>query len=165
MQENLRKQASARGVSPDRLVFAERLLLPEHLARHRLADLFLDTLGYNAHSTAVDALWMGLPVVTCAGRSFAARVAGSLLRSVGLPELATDSLEEYEALAGRLAGDPALRAQIRDRLASNRLSSPLFDTPRLCRHIESAYEEMYARWQRGEPPRSFAVPALPHLMP
>ena len=164
MQENLRKQAYARGVSPDRLVFAGRLPLPEHLARQRLADLFLDTLGYNAHSTAIDALWVGLPVVTCAGRSFAARVAGSLLHSVGLPELATDSLEEYEAVAGRLAGDPALRAQIRDRLASNRLSSPLFDTPRLCRHIESAYEEMYARWQRGEPPHSFAVPALPPLM-
>jgi predicted O-linked N-acetylglucosamine transferase (SPINDLY family) len=158
--DNLRREAHARGVAPDRLVFAARCAVPEHLARHRLADLFLDTLPCNAHTTASDALWAGLPVLTCAGHSFAARVAGSLLHAVGLPELVTETLDDYEALALRLARDPALLGTLRARLADNRLTAPLFDSVRHCRHLEHAYQEMYSRWQRGEPVRSFAVPAM-----
>jgi len=158
---NLRREAEARGVAPDRIIAAGRCPLPEHLARFRLANLFLDTLPYTAHSTAVDAMWAGLPVLTCAGRSYAARSAASLLTAIGLFELVTSSLDEYEALALKLARDPALLVELRDRLARNRSSSPLFNTPRLCRHIESAYEEMHGRWLRGEPARAFSVPALP----
>ena len=120
-ETNLRKEAAARGIDPTRLVFADRLPLDDHLARHRLADLFLDTLPYNAHTTASDALWAGLPVLTCRGKTFAGRVAASLLTAVGLPELLTDSLEEYEALALRLATDPLLRSGLRERLRKNRL--------------------------------------------
>ncbi len=160
---NLRREAEARGVAADRLCFATRLPSPEHLARHRLADLFLDTLPYNAHTTASDSLWAGLPVLTCAGRSLAARVAGSLLRAVGLPELVTSSLTEYEALALRLARDPALLGELRAQLARNRSTAPLFDSLRYCRHLEQAYETMYDRWQRGEPAASFAVSAAPAI--
>jgi protein O-GlcNAc transferase len=159
--ENLRGEAGARGIAADRLIAAGRCPLPEHLARYRLADLFLDTLPYTAHSTAVDGLWAGLPVLTCAGRSYAARSAASLLSAIGLPELVTSNLEEYEALALKLARDPDLLGGLRNRLARNRSTTPLFDTKRLCRHLEHAYQEMYARWQRGEPARSFAVPAMP----
>jgi len=156
---NLQREAKARGVDPSRLVFAGRLPVAEHLARHRLADLFLDTLPYNAHTTASDALWAGLPVLTCQGTAFAARVASSLLCAVGLPELVTTSLPEYEALALRLATDASLLGELRARLATNRLTHPLFDTGRFCRHIESAYTTMWETWQRGEAPRSFAVDA------
>jgi len=158
---NLCREAEGRGISADRLCFAARLPLPEHLARHRLADLFLDTLPYNAHTTASDALWAGLPVLTCTGRSFPSRVAGSLLRAVGLPELVTRSLDEYEALALRLAREPELLGALRGRLAGNRSTAPLFDTVRYCLHLEDAYRQMHERWQRGEPTRSFAVPARP----
>jgi predicted O-linked N-acetylglucosamine transferase (SPINDLY family) len=156
---NLQREAKARGVDPARLVFADRMPLAEHLARHRLADLFLDTLPYNAHTTASDALWAGLPVLTCQGTSFAARVASSLLNAVGLPELVTTSLADYEALALRLATDPRLIGELRARLAANRLTHPLFDTGRFCRHIEAAYTTMWETWQRGEAPQSFAVEA------
>jgi predicted O-linked N-acetylglucosamine transferase (SPINDLY family) len=139
------------------LVFAGRLDLRAHLARHRLADLFLDTLPYNAHTTASDALWAGLPLVTCRGRAFAGRVAASLLHAVGLPELVTTSLADYEALALRLAGDPALLAAVRAKLAQNLTSCALFDTERFCRHIEAAYARMWDTFMRGEPPQSFAV--------
>jgi predicted O-linked N-acetylglucosamine transferase (SPINDLY family) len=158
--DNLRREADARGVAGDRLIAAARAPLPEHLARHRLADLFLDTLPFTAHSTAVDALWAGLPVLTCAGRSYAARSAASLLSSIGLPELVTSSLDEYEVLALKLARDPVMLRELRERLARNRSTSPLFDMTRLCRHIEHAYQEMLARWQRGEAPQSFSVPAM-----
>jgi protein O-GlcNAc transferase len=158
--ENLRREAEARGIAPDRLVVAERRPLPEHLARHRLADLALDTLPFTAHSTAVDALWAGLPVLTCVGRSYAARSATSLLSAIGLPELVTSTLGEYEALALRLARSADLLAGIRSRLVRNRSTTPLFDMTRFCRHLEHAYREMYARWQRGEPAGSFAVPAV-----
>ena len=164
MTANLRKEAAAHGIAPNRLVFARRVPLPMHLARHRLADLFLDTLPYNAHSTACDALWAGLPVVTCTGRSFASRVAGSLLHAIGLPELITHSLEDYAALARKLATDPAALAEVRAKLARNRSTSPLFDTDRLRRHIEAAYETMWQRHQRGEPPASFAV-EMSHVVP
>jgi len=154
---NLRRNAERRGVAPDRLVFAPRVKLEDHLARHRLAGFFLDTLPYNAHTTASDALWAGLPVVTCVGSSFAARVAGSLLNAVGLAELITDNLEDYEALALKLVRDKNLLAAIKAKLAQNRETFPLFDTDRFRQHIESAYETMWERYQRGEPPASFTV--------
>jgi predicted O-linked N-acetylglucosamine transferase (SPINDLY family) len=154
---NLRHNAERRGVAPDRLLFAPRVNLEDHLARHRLAGFFLDTLPYNAHTTASDALWAGLPVVTCVGSSFAGRVAGSLLSAVGLPELITDNLEDYEALALKLAQDKHLLAAIKTKLAQNRETFPLFDTDRFRRHIESAYETMWERYQRDEPPASFTV--------
>ena len=156
-QENLRKEAQARGVDPGRLVFAPRIKLEEHLARQRLADLFLDTLPYNAHTTASDALQAGLPVLTCAGETFPARVAGSLLHAVGLPELVTQNLQEYEALALKLATEPALLGETRRKLERNRLIAPCFDTDRFRRHIESAYTTMWEIWQRGEKPKAFAV--------
>ena len=133
---------------------------PDHLARLSLADLFLDTLPYNAHTTASDALWAGVPVLTCLGPTFAGRVAGSVLQAVGLPELITNSLEEYETLAQKLASDPALLGSLRERLAQNRLNHPLFDTARLTRHIEAAYATMTDTWQRGEPTKGFSVEAI-----
>jgi len=154
---NLRQEAERRGVAPERLVFAPRVKLDDYLARFGLADLFLDTLPYNAHTTASDALRAGLPVVTCAGSSFAGRVAGSLLHAVGLPELVTNTLEDYEELALKLARDQSALAQIRTKLARNRESFPLFDIQRFCRHIESAYQTMWERYQRGEAPAAFAV--------
>jgi predicted O-linked N-acetylglucosamine transferase (SPINDLY family) len=158
-EQNLRKEAEARGIDPSRLIFAGRVPLDEHLARHRLAHLFLDTLPYNAHTTASDALWAGLPLLTCKGETFAGRVAASLLKAIGLPELVTHSIEDYEALALRLASDPILLEGYRNRLAANRMTHPLFDTERFRRHIEAAYLQMWEIWQRGEQPRSFAVEA------
>lgn len=158
---NLRREAGERGVAPERLIFAARIKLDRHLARHKLADLFMDTLPCNAHTTASDALWAGLPVLTCMGGTFAGRVAGSLLNAVGLPELITHSLDDYEALALKLAATPALLLDIRARLGRNRTTHPLFNTDRLRRHIESAYITMWERYQRGEPPESFAVQPLP----
>jgi predicted O-linked N-acetylglucosamine transferase (SPINDLY family) len=155
---NLRREAQSQGVSAERLIFAPIVPSSEdHLARHRLADLFLDTIPYNAHATASDALWAGVPVLTCSGATFASRVAGSLLTAVGLPELITHSLEDYEALALKLARDPALLASLRQKLARNRETHALFDTARFTRHIEAAYTTMWERSQRGEPPQSFAV--------
>jgi predicted O-linked N-acetylglucosamine transferase (SPINDLY family) len=158
---NLRREAAAQGVPPERLVFAPRLALPEHLARHRLADLFLDTQPYGAHTTTSDALWAGLPVLTCPGESFAARVAGSLVRTAGLPELVVPDLDAYEALALALAQDPARLAALKQRLATEGRSSPLFDTDRFRRHLESAYEIMWARAEQGKAPAGFVVPAEP----
>jgi FkbM family methyltransferase len=159
MEDNLRREAQTREVAPDRLIFAPREQnLSDHLARHRLADLFLDTLPYNAHTTTSDALWAGLPVLTCTGQSFAARVAGSLLYAIGLPELVTYNLEDYEALALKLATEPDQLRQIKAKLELNRLSTPLFDCDRFRRHIESAYTEMWSIWQGGEKPKAFAVP-------
>ena len=155
---NLRREAERAGVSPDRLVFAARVENhADHLARHRLADLFLDTLPYNAHATAVDALWAGLPVLTCVGPTFAGRVAASLLTATGVPELITQSLADYEALALRLAREPRLLAAIKSKLASNRDTCGLFDTASYTRHIEAAYNQMWQRHQRGEPPSNYVV--------
>jgi protein O-GlcNAc transferase len=159
-EDNLRREAAAGGIDPARLRFADRMKLDEHLARHRLADLFLDTLPYNAHTTATDALWAGLPLVTCCGEAFAGRVAASLLNAIGLPELVTHSLDEYEVLALRLASDPARLGRIREKLRQNRLTRPLFDTDRYRRHIEAAYTNMWELWQRGDSPRSFTVEPL-----
>ena len=154
---NLKREASARGIDPERLVFAPRCPLPEHLARHRLADLFLDTLPYNAHTTASDALWMGLPVVTCKGTTFAGRVAASVLHAAGFPELVTESLEDYEALALRLARDPAALANLKSRLAAERATMKLFDAARFTRHLEAAYATMHERRLQRLKPEGFAV--------
>jgi predicted O-linked N-acetylglucosamine transferase (SPINDLY family) len=156
-RRNLEAAARSRGIDAARLVFAPRVPAPEHLARQRLADLFLDTLPCNAHTTASDALWMGVPVLTCAGNTFAGRVAGSLLGSLGLDELVCASPGDYEALALRLAREPALLAAVRGKLARNRTTSALFDTDRFRLGIEAAYAAMWERWQRGEAPRAFAV--------
>jgi predicted O-linked N-acetylglucosamine transferase (SPINDLY family) len=158
IERNLRAAASERGVSPERLVFAPKVALEAHLARHRLADLFLDTLPYNAHTTASDALWAGLPLITCAGRSFAARVAASLLGAVGLPDLVTTSLGDYQALALALARDPQRLAALRARLAANLPDAPLFDTDRTRRQVETAYATAWRRRMAGLAPRSFDVP-------
>jgi protein O-GlcNAc transferase len=154
---NLRLEAEKRGVAPERLIFAPKASVADHLARHSLADLCLDTLPYNAHTTASDALWAGLPVLTCLGESFAGRVAASLLEAIGLDALITSTLAEYEALALRLAGDPAHLAALKDRLIRNRDASPLFDTQRATRHIETAYQTMADIARRNEKPRSFNV--------
>jgi protein O-GlcNAc transferase len=156
-RRNLRRQAEAQGVAPTRLIFAPRLAPDQHLARHRLADLMLDTWPYNAHTTASDALWAGLPLVTCRGRSFAARVGASLLGAAFLPELITETPDEYEALALALAHDPVRLAQLKAKLAETRLTCPLFDTDRFRRHLESAFETMVAHRRQGRPPESFAV--------
>jgi predicted O-linked N-acetylglucosamine transferase (SPINDLY family) len=158
---NFRRNALDRGIAAERLIFAPRLPLPEHLARHRLAGLLLDTLPYNAHTSASDALWAGLPVVTCAGDGFAGRVAGSLLHAVGLPELVTASLDECEALALALAQNPERLAALKAKLAQRREISALFDIGRFRRHLEQAYATMHERHQRGQKPESFAVAPRP----
>jgi predicted O-linked N-acetylglucosamine transferase (SPINDLY family) len=160
IEANLRREAQARGIGSPRLVFAPRLRYPAYLARLPLADLFLDTFPFNAGATASDALWMGLPVLTCAGRAFASRMAGSLVRAVGLPELATTSLADYEALGMALARDPARLAALRQTLAANVRTQPLFDTGRFTRHLEAAYVAMWERAQRGERPAPISVPRL-----
>jgi predicted O-linked N-acetylglucosamine transferase (SPINDLY family) len=154
---NLRKEATERGVDADRLIFAKRLPLPEHLARHRSADLFLDTFPCNAHTTASDALWVGLPVLTLSGESFASRVAASLLNALHLPELITSRQEEYEALAIELARSPEKSGQIRRKLEQNRLTTPLFDTQRFTSHLEEAYRAMYERYQAGLSPEHMVL--------
>ncbi|MBD9406158.1 tetratricopeptide repeat protein [Acidovorax sp. ACV02] len=149
VMDNLRAEAQSRGIAGDRLVFAPRMPLDDHLARHRLADLFLDTLPYNAHTTASDALWAGLPVLTRAGQSFAARVAASLLQAVGMPELVTHTAEEYEALAIALAQDPVRLQALRDKLDAEKNQAPLFNAKQFASDIEAAYLAMHARCVQG----------------
>ena len=156
---NLRRAAAAHGVDPDRLVFAPRVPEAEHLARHQLADLFLDTLPYNAHTTTSDALWAGLPVLTCLGKAFPGRVAASLLSAANLSELVTGSPAEYEAMALELAHDRARLQALRKKLEDNRLSVALFDTGRFARNIERAYMHMWEIARRGEPPQNFTIGA------
>lgn len=158
---NLRREAAARGVDPARLVFAPKKPLAEHLARYRVADLFVDTFPYTGHTTTSDALWAGLPVVTRLGETFASRVAASLLAAAGVGELAAPSLAEYEALALALANDPARLAALRRRLEDTRMTVPLFDSRRFTRHLERAYETMWAIRESGQPPRPFEVEPLP----
>jgi protein O-GlcNAc transferase len=157
LPDNLRREAAQHGIAGDRLIFAPMVELDRHLARLKLADLFLDSLPYNAHTTASDALWAGLPLLTCRGTAFPGRVAASLLHAIGLPELVTENFVDYEALALRLARDPALLDFMRRKLMANRLTTPLFDTQRFRRNIESAYTTMWEIFQRGENPKSFAV--------
>lgn len=155
---NLRREARNRGVAAERLVFATpEPLMSDHLARHRVADLFLDTFPYNAHTTASDALWAGLPVLTLAGQTFASRVAGSLLRTLGLPELITTSLEDYERAALQLASDRDRLGNLRARLEANRKTSGLFDGGHFARNLEKAYVTMWEIHASGSEPRAFAV--------
>ncbi|BDT75973.1 tetratricopeptide repeat protein [Polynucleobacter sp. KF022] len=149
--ENLTKEAIKRGVDADRIVFAKRMSLADHLARHQYADLFLDTFPYNAHTTASDALWAGLPLITVMGESFASRVAASLLKAIGLPEMIAESREAYECLAIDLAKNPEKLSAIKSKLADNRLKLPLFDTKRFAKNIESAYVQMVERYQADAP--------------
>ena len=158
VMNNLRNTAAERGVMAERVIFAERMpTVAEHLARHRLADLFLDTFPYNAHTTASDALWVGVPVLTRKGKTFAARVAASLLNSIGLPELVTESQEQYESLAIELAGNPGRLQDIKVRLEQNRLTAPLFNTDLYTRNLEAAYTAMYERYQSGLQPDHIIV--------
>jgi predicted O-linked N-acetylglucosamine transferase (SPINDLY family) len=154
---NLRKEARAKSVNPERIVFAKRIHPSEHLARHRVADLFLDTLPYNAHTTASDSLWAGLPVLTQAGETFPGRVAASLLRTLGLPELIALTPQAYEDLAVELAINAKRLADIRIRLARNRLTSPLFDTKLYTQHLEAAYSTMYMRRRADLPPDHIVI--------
>lgn len=155
--DRLRNEAWRRGIDPERLIFAKGLPYDQHLARFQLADLFLDTVPYNGGATASDALWCGVPLVTCTGEAFASRMAASLLTTVGLPELVADTLDQYEALALALARDTARLIALKDHLRAGRSSFPLFDTARFTRDLEAAYQHMWRRVQDGLPPASFAV--------
>lgn len=159
VEGNLVAEARKRGIAPERLIFAERLPVAEHLARHRLADLSLDTFNYNAHTTASDALWTGLPLVTKLGQGFAARVGASLLGAVGLPELITETEEAYEQLALELATDPRKLASIKEKLAYNRMREPLFNTALFASHLEAAYRQAYQRYFEGKAPEMFRIEA------
>lgn len=156
-RDNLRREAAARGIDPDRLVFAERLPVAKHLARHKLADLFLDLVPCNAHTTASDALWAGLPVLTCTGETFAGRVASSLLAAMGLDELITENLKAYERVALSLAKDKSKLEQLRHKIAVGREAAPLFNSTRYARNLERAYETMVDILKSGEAPRAFVV--------
>ena len=147
-------------MDPTRILFAPYLSYADHLAALRLADVFLDTWPYNAHTTASDALWVGLPVLTYSGRTFAGRVAGSLLHAIGMPELVTDSLTDYEALAIKLSSDRAFLSEYKQRLERNRHTHPLFDTARFARGIEAAYTKMWETYESGERPHGFSVQSL-----
>ncbi len=160
-RDNLRREANVRGVDAGRLLFAPRVAdMADHLARQSLADLFLDTFPYNAHSTACDALWSGVPVITCAGQSFASRVAASAISAMGLPELIAASLEDYGRKALDLARQPEHLQTLRRRLGQKRAGAPLFDTARFIGQLEAAYQVMHERAARGEPPAGFSVAAL-----
>ena len=161
MRDNLPREAAARGVDPDRLVFAPIVPLPQHLARHANADLFLDTLPCNAHTTASDALWAGLPILTCAGETFAGRVAGSLLTAIGLPELIADCLEAYEKRALEFARNYGKLSELKARLNKNKAGAALFDAARFTRNIEAAYGRMWEMWRIGEAPMSFSIQESP----
>lgn len=159
---HLRRHSAACGVDPRRLVCAERVAGKGlHLARHRLADLFLDTLVINASTTALDALWAGLPVLTVAGERFSGRIAETMLRAVGLPDLVCPTLAAFEERAVALGHDAAARAALKARLAANRTTHPLFDVHRFARHLEAAFARMWARHEAGEAPAAFDVPPLP----
>jgi protein O-GlcNAc transferase len=155
--KNLRKEAESRGIDKHRLIFAPRMPVDQHLARQRLADLFIDTLPYNAHTTASDALWAGLPVLTCMGKSFASRVAASLLNAIELPEMITSTETEYEAKAIELASNPEKLLNIKLKLEKKRLTTPLFDAKLFTKHLESAYTAMYEKYQAGFAPESIEV--------
>ena len=146
---NLKKEATKSGINEDRLIFAKRIPVEEHLNRIQLADLFLDTLPYNAHTTTSDALRMGLPVVTCIGNSFAGRVAASLLNAVNLPELITTNQEQYESISIKLALEPEKLKILKDKLINNLTTAPLYANPLFTRHLEFAYLTMYDRYRNG----------------
>ena len=155
--ENLKREAVKRGVDPNRIIHGKFLPLPEHLSRLAIADLFLDTLPYNAGTTASDALWSGLPVLTYAGNSFASRMAGSVLKAMGLPELIAPSREEYEIRAIELASNPFKLAKIKKKMLEKRSAAPLFDSKLFVKHIEAAYSVMYERYHAALPLEHFEI--------
>jgi predicted O-linked N-acetylglucosamine transferase (SPINDLY family) len=155
--DNLRREAQVRAVDPNRLIFAPRLSQAAHLGRLALADLVLDTLPYNAHTTASDALWSGVPVLTCPGETFASRVAGSLLKTMGLSELIADNLEDYERRARGLAERPEMLRGLNAKVEQRRRTSPLFDAGRFARHLELAYRAMWDRYARGDAPAAISI--------
>ena len=157
VRRNLRSEIAKRGIASDRLIFAERIPSAEHLARMKLADLFLDSLPYNSHTTASDALWVGLPILTLQGQSFAARVASSLLTAMGLPQLITHSVEQYESLAVDLASNPSMLHEIKNTINANKQETPLFNSALTTRQIESAYEKMVEQMRNHSPKTSITV--------
>jgi len=157
VKDNLRSEAGKRGVEAGRLIFAPIVSSAEHLGRHRHADLFLDTLPCNAHTTASDALWAGLPVLTCRGATFAGRVAASLLMAIGMPELVTGSHEDYEWTALALAHDPQRLSAFRSKLENNRDAGAPFDLPKSTANIEAAYARMWQTWSSGQKPAAFSI--------
>ena len=159
LQTNLKQQAIRHGVTADRIIFAPNVPIEQHLARLPQADLFLDSLPYNAHTTASDALWMGVPLVTCRGKTFPGRVAASMLAAAGMEELVTETIADFEGLAVALATDRDRLRALREKLAANRLTCALFDTARFTRNIETAYRTMHARWLAGEAPAAFSIDA------
>jgi predicted O-linked N-acetylglucosamine transferase (SPINDLY family) len=159
-RDNLIQEIANRGIDQNRLIFANRMPLPEHLSRQALGDLFLDTLPYNAHTTASDALWVGLPLLTLIGKSFPSRVAASLLKAVGLEELITQSRKEFESLAIKLAANPIKLRLLREKLSSNRETMPLFDTQAFVRNIELAYKEMMNLYRGKKKSRDIDVAKL-----
>jgi len=147
VRDNLRNEAKSRGIEPTRLIFAERTDYASHLSRQQLADLFLDTTPYNAGTTAADALWMGLPVLTITGKSFVARMGSGLVQAAGVPELATDSLDEYQRTAVKLALNPAMLTKVKEKLIANRTSAPLFDSKEFCKNFEQALATVWCQWR------------------
>ena len=157
VKKNLSQEIERRGVNSERLIFGEKLSREDYLARYRVADLFLDTSPYNAGTTASDALWMGLPVITFTGKSFSARMCASILNAIGLSELIADSLSSYEALAISLAGDPVRMKAIKDKLKSNIGQAPLFNSKLFTQNLETAYQIVYERYQENLPPKNIYV--------
>ena len=155
-KKNIQKEAKRRGISEDRIIFANRIENSEHLARHQLADLFLDTLPYNAHTTASDALWSGLPVLTCKGDTFQGKVASSLLNAIGLPELITNSLHEYQKLAIKIANDNNI-SDIKNKLNNNIKSTALFNTKNFTKYVEEAYIKIYEQNKKGLKPENIFI--------
>jgi predicted O-linked N-acetylglucosamine transferase (SPINDLY family) len=156
---NLQLEAEKNGVDANRLIFASRMSMEEHLARHQLADLLLDTLPYNAHTTASDALWSGLPVLTCMGESFASRVAASLLTAIELPELITTNASDYESKAIQLATDAQQLSDLKAQLSKNKSTSPLFNGIQFIGHLETAFEKMHQIYLSGAPTENIKVKA------
>ena len=155
--KNLQQEANKREVGSDRLIFAKPMVLENHLARHKIADLFLDTFPYTAHTTCSDALWAGLPVLTCSGESFASRVSASILNAIGLPELNARTHKEYEDMAIELANNPNRLKEIKNKLEKNKSEKPLFNTKLFTKHIESAYTEMQKKYVKNEKPNHINI--------
>jgi len=157
MKANLIKVANNCGVTSDRLVFAQRVSHEKYLSQFQQADLFLDTFPYNAGATASNALWAGLPIITKTGKNYTARMAGSMLKAVGLPELITSTEQEYEELIMELATNPTKLTQVKEKLATNRLTQPLFNTELYTKHLENGYQQAYQNYFDGTLPQTIIV--------